>query len=385
MKIVVVASLAFSLINFRGRLLGDMVAGGHDVIACAPDEDAETTAALGELGIAFRVIPMSRTGLGPFADLRTLGALIGLFARERPDIVLAYTQKPIIYAGIAARCIPNTRFLAMVSGLGHAFSEESPPWLKSLVAALYRVALVGAKTVFVFNSDDQGEMLRHRMLRTTVPVIRVPGSGVDLVHYAQAPLPQNALRFLMVARLLRSKGLFEYIEAARRIRKSHPDVHFSLLGPLDPNPDGVGQDQIDAWHREGVIEYLGQVRDVRPYLSAASVFVLASWYREGLPRSILEAMAIGRAVITTDTPGCREPVTSGRSGFVVQPRSVDALQAAMMEFVRDPGLAAAMGEQGRRAAARYSVERVNAIVMSAIQSPRPGASPQPIALADQPA
>lgn len=372
MKIVVVASLAFSLVNFRGRLLADMIAAGNEVIACAPDDDIEVAATLAGLGVAYRAMPMSRTGLNPFADLRTLVWLIGLFARERPDVVLAYTQKPIIYAGIACRIVRRPRFLPMVSGLGHAFSDESGRWLRRLVATLYRQALAKAETVFVFNGDDKDEMLRNGMMRRDVPVVQLPGSGVDLDRYTVAPLPKGPLRFLMIARLLRSKGLIEYVEAARRIRARHPEIRFALLGPLDPNPDGVGQAEIDAWQRDGVIDYLGEVRDVRPHLAAASVFVLPSWYREGLPRTILEAMATGRAVITTDMPGCREPVEQGITGIIVAPRDIEALEGAIMTFVRDPGLAVTMGACGRRAvAARFSVERVNAMLLAALQ-PREG-------------
>jgi glycosyltransferase involved in cell wall biosynthesis len=388
MKIVVVASLAFSLVNFRGRLLADMTAAGNEVIACAPDDDADVAAALAGMGVTYRAMPMSRTGLNPFADLRTLIWLIGLFARERPDVVLAYTQKPIIYAGLASRIVHRPRFLPMVSGLGHAFSDESGRWLRRLVATLYWQALAKAETVFVFNGDDEEEMLRNGMMRRDVPVVQLPGSGVDLDRYAVAPLPKGPLRFLMIARLLRSKGLIEYVEAARRIRVRHPDIRFALLGPLDPNPDGVGQAQVDAWQRDGVIDYLGEVRDVRPHLAAASVFVLPSWYREGLPRTILEAMATGRAVVTTDMPGCREPVEQGITGIIVAPRDIEALEGAMMAFVRDPGLAVTMGECGRRAvAARFSVERVNAMLLAALQPRESGghrSSPRgpAIALAD---
>jgi lipopolysaccharide/colanic/teichoic acid biosynthesis glycosyltransferase/glycosyltransferase involved in cell wall biosynthesis len=372
MKIVVVASLAYSLVNLRGRLLAEMVARGNEVIACAPDDDAEVIAALAGMGIAYTQIPMDRVGLSPVADLRTLISLIAVFARERPDVVLAYTQKPIIYAGIASQFTRRVRFFPMVSGLGHAFSDGGGRWLKRLVAGLYRLALVRAQTVFVFNRDDEPEMRHNRMMRKTLPVIQLPGSGVDLDHYAAAPVPQGPLRFIMIARLLRSKGLVEYSEAARRIRATHPDVRFALLGPLDPGPEGVGQDAIESWQREGVVDYLGAVRDVRPHLCAASVFVLPSWYREGLPRTILEAMATGRAVITTDMPGCREPVKPGISGFVVEPRSDAALEAAMMEFVREPSLAAKMGEAGRRLVADYSVDRVNDLVITTMQPSAPG-------------
>ncbi len=368
MKVVVAASLAFSLVNFRKRLIADLVACGFEVIACAPDDDADVVRELAMMGVAYRRMPMARSGLNPLADLRTLAWIMRLLRRERPDLVLAYTQKPIIYAGIASRIVGRTRFFAMVSGLGHAFEEGAARWLRLLVAVLYRRALARAEGVFVFNADDRDEMLRHRMISPTVPVTRVPGSGVDLVHYDAKPVPTGPLRFLMIARLLRSKGLFEYVEAARRIRRLHPDVRFALLGPLDPSPAGIERAQLRSWQREGAIEYLGEARDVRPHLAAASVFVLPSWYREGLPRTILEAMSTGRAVITTDMPGCREPIEQGVNGYVIAPRDADALEDALMRFVNDPALAAAMGARARETVkASFAVELVSDILLSTMR------------------
>ncbi len=368
MKIVVVASLAFSLINFRKRLLADMVACGHEVLACAPEDDREVALELEAMGVAYRVMPMARVGLNPFADLRTLWWLVRLFMAERPGLVLAYTQKPIVYAGIASRIARVPRYFAMVSGLGLAFGEDGGRWLRTIVALLYRVALKRAEGIFVFNADDRGEMLRHRMIREDAPVVRVPGSGVDLNHYAFVAVPEGPVRFLMIARLLHSKGLSEYVEAARRLRGEYPEARFALLGPLDPSPAGVDAAEVEAWRREGAINYLGEARDVRPYLAAASVFVLPSWYREGLPRTILEAMATGRAVITTDMPGCREPIEAGVNGYIVPPRDADALAAAMRRFLDRPELAAEMGLHARETATdRFSVERVNDILLSTMR------------------
>lgn len=378
MKIVVVASLAYSLVNFRGRLLSSMVDHGHEVVACAPDRDPEIEARLKAMGVTYRAIPMARAGLNPFADLVTLSGLIGCFWRERPDIVLAYTQKPIIYSGIASRLFARIRFYAMVSGLGHVYSESGSrilPYVRMLVSALYRVALKRAKAVFVFNGDDRGEMIRHAILREDSRVIQVPGSGVDLSHYALRPMPDGPPVFLMVARLLRNKGLVEYVEAARQVRILRPDAQFRLLGPLDENPAAVSRATIEQWHIEGVIDYLGETRDVRPFLAEASFFVLPSWYREGLPRTILEAMAVGRGVITTDMPGCREPIVEGVNGHIVPPRNVQALVDAMLRVIADPATAARLGEGARKTVeARFSVERVNAQLIGAMEMDRPVAN-----------
>lgn len=365
MKVVVVSSLAYSLVNFRGALLSAMVDAGHDVVACAPDEDADVTAALAARHVRFRQIPMQRASISPFADLFTLMRLIGLLRSERPDIVLAYTQKPIIYAGIAARLTGHSRFFAMVSGLGYAFSDGGGSRaLRFVVAALYRLAVARADGLFVFNRDDGDEMHRNGILRHDQQVVQVPGSGVDLARFSARPVPDGPPVFLLVARLLRDKGLVEFADAAREVRKHCPASRFQILGPLDSNPTSIGADELAAWQAEGLVEYLGETRDVAPYLARSSVFVLPTYYREGLPRTILEAMATGRAIITTDAPGCRETVCAGENGFLVPVRDAAALAAAMQRIAREPGLAARMGARSRELAEqRFAVERVNGMLL----------------------
>lgn len=380
MKVVVVASLAYSLVNFRGALLRRLVGEGHEVVAFAPDHDVPVAETLAAWGIRFVVVPMDRVGQNPFTDLKTLMALVRLLRRERPDVVLAYTQKPIIYAGIAARIVGGIDFYAMVSGLGHAFgAAPSPPRLvlHRLVSLLYRQGVARARCVFVFNRDDAGELRRHGIVRHQ-PVVEVPGSGVDVRHFAHTPLPDGPFTFLLVARLMRDKGLEEFVAASRLVRQQWPHTRFCIVGPLDPNPTGLSRIDIARWEAGGTIDYLGETRDIRPFLAGAHVFALPSFYREGLPRSILEAMATGRAVITTDTPGCRDAVIDGETGIVVPPRDAGALAEAMLCFRRDATLASRMGSAGRmRAETVYAVELVNDRLMAAIgtyrdRSPGPG-------------
>jgi glycosyltransferase involved in cell wall biosynthesis len=370
MKVVVVASLAFSLVNFRGALLAAMAAAGHEVIACAPEDDADVRAALARMGVRYERIPMERASLDPKADVATLSALVRLLRAERPDILLAYTQKPIVYGGLASRIVKGSRFYAMVSGLGYVFTESGSRrrrLLRFLVSRLYGFAIHHARAVFVFNRDDKAEMLRRHIVRPDHTVIQVPGSGVDLAHYPHQPVPEGPPVFLLIARLLRDKGLGEYAEAARLVRARYPDCRFRLLGPVDPNPSGISPSELNAWRDEGVIDYLGETRDVRPHLQRSSVFVLPSWYREGLPRTILEALATGRAIITTDAPGCRETVIAGENGFLVPVRDAGAVAEAAMRFAEDPALAVRMGERSRALAeAHFSVERVNGLLLAAM-------------------
>ena len=371
MKILVMSSFAFSLLNFRGELLRRMVNGGHQVIACAPDDDPAVARSLADMGIRYVRIPMARASTNPFADLRTLAAYVALMLRERPDVVLAYTQKPIIYGGIAARLTGGRPFHALMTGLGYAFGEDGAkrPLLRQIVRVLYREGVRRARTIFVFNRDDRPEMLAQGIIREDAPVMQVPGSGIDTAHFAAQPVPEGPPRFLMIARLMRDKGLLEFVEAARALRQRWPEARFHLLGRIDAdNPTAVSEADVHRWQAENIIEYTPETRDVRPFIGAASVFVLPSYYREGLPRTILEAMATGRAIITTDMPGCREPVYEGRNGFLVPPRDAAALAQAMERFLADPSLAATMGEASRRVAETiYDVHRVNSILMNAMQ------------------
>jgi glycosyltransferase involved in cell wall biosynthesis len=378
MKVLLLASYAPSLIRFRGDLINAIMAAGHQVVACAPEEDEDVRRDLTALGVRYRVVPMRRAEVDVVADLRTFARLVGLLKDERPDLLLAYTQKPIVYGGLAARLAGRTRFFAMVSGLGYAFTDSAGAkrrLVRAAVALLYRLAFRGAEGVFVFNGDDRGEMARRGILRPGLPVVQVGGSGVDLSRFAPTPLPAGAPVFLLIARLLRDKGVAEYVEAARRIRARRPDVRFQLLGPLDPNPSGVSKSELAAWEAEGAVEYLGETDDVRPYLANATVYVLPSYYREGLPRSIVEAMAMARPIITTDAPGCRETTIDGQNGYVVPARDAAALGAAAMRFVDDPGLAQTMGRRSREIAEmRFDVRRINATLLAAMGLDHPSAA-----------
>lgn len=383
MKIVVVASLAYSLVNFRGSLLSAMVDAGHEVVACAPDHDRDVIARLTARGVGFRRIAMNRVGTSIFGDLRTLISIFALVRREKPDILLAYTQKPIIYSGIAMRLSSwlggHGRFFPMVTGLGHVYSDACRSQaFRRFVSFLYRIGVARASTLFVFNGADRQEMIDHGIMRPDQKVLQLPGSGVDIRSFSAWPVPEGPPGFLLVARLMRNKGLAEFAEAARILRPDWPDARFQILGPPDPGPMGVPWAEIDRWRTEGLVEYLGETRHVAPYLARAGVFVLPSYYREGLPRTILEAMATGRPVITTDMPGCREPIRPGENGYLVPPRDANALAAAMERFLRDPTLAQRMGSCSRRIAEEtYAVEKVNDLLLSAMGL-RPGdASPAP--------
>jgi len=362
MKIIVVASWTRSLLNFRRALLEEIVASGdHDVIACAPEDDPAIIGELENMGIRFQQIPMQRTSTNPFSDLKTLWSLRSLFNKERPDIVLAYTQKPIIYGGMASRLVRGVRFFAMQTGLGYTFGEQNKSSaLRSVVSFLYRLGIKNAEAVIVFNRDDKAEMNKHGILQPDQKVVQVAGSGVDKNRFPASPIPEGDLVFLLVARLMIDKGLYEFVAAARKVRQEYPSARFQILGPFDANPASIKAEELQAWQQEGVIEYLGETRDVRPYLAKSSVFVLPSFHREGLPRSILEALSSGRAIVTTQMPGCRETVIEGQNGYLVEPQNSEALADAILNFTRNPELAVQMGASSRELVdKKFDVRLVN--------------------------
>lgn len=368
-RVVVIASYTRSLTNFRFELLKRMVEAGHMVSAFAPEDDPLVRAQLSSIGVDFEQMPMSRAGMNPLEDLKTLAFLLRRLRRISPDVVLPYTMKPIIYGGIAARLLGIGQRCFLVTGLGHVFSDAGGGSLKGKFArtvsvALYRMAFSGAETVFAYNDADMADLARYRMLDGRKSVRLVPGSGVDLDHFGFSRPPADKPTFLLIARLLRDKGILDYVEAARIVRRRYPDAEFRLLGPFDPNPEAIAPADIDRWTDEGVIRYLGETRDVRPFLKDCSVFVLPSFYREGIPRSILEALATGRPVITTDLPGCRDTVQHGVNGFLVPPRDPQSLANAVMAFLEDPGLVPRMGRCSReRAETTFDVHAVNRLLL----------------------
>jgi glycosyltransferase involved in cell wall biosynthesis len=367
-KVAVVCSYTVSLVNFRFRLLEAMVRNGHDVVAFGPEDHRPTVDALAGIGVSFVRIPMARAGLNPFEDGRTLAALWAAFRKYEPDVVLCYTMKPIIYGLLAARLAGVKQRHALITGLGYIFSDDanSPRLrlIRRMVTWMYRIALRGGGRVFVYNEADANDVRSGRMVSDVARIVSVPGSGIDFDRFAASDLPAGDPVFLMVARLLREKGVFEFIEAARSLRLQYPKARFRILGPIDPSPLAVSRDEINRWAAEGVVDYLGETADVRPYLAACTVFVLPSYYREGIPRSIMEAMATGRAVITADMPGCRDTVVEGENGFVVPPRDALRLAAAMKRFIEDPALAARMGRRSLEVAhERFDAKAINHLLL----------------------
>ncbi|WP_324667969.1 glycosyltransferase family 4 protein [Geochorda subterranea] len=368
-KVAVVASYAPSLVRFRGHLLRTLVDMGHTVYAFAPDIDGKVESWLRDAGIIARRFFLQRTGMNFVADMRSISELRRLFLSVQPDVVLGYSVKPVVYGSWAAKLAGVRRICSLISGLGYAFSGDS--WkhkaLRAVVRRLYKEALRWNDVVMFQNPDDMELFRQGRIVPDSARIVVVRGSGVDLDHFRPTPLPQTGMTFLMISRLLKEKGVEEYAEAARIIRSRYPEARFLLVGPMDSNPGGISPTDLQRWTAGGFVEYVGEVDDVRPYIRQSTVYVLPS-YREGTPRSVLEAMAMGRPIVTTDVPGCRQTVEDGLNGFLVPPRDPTALANALERFIVDSRLASRMGQASRRMAEeRFDVRQVTAAMLDAME------------------
>ncbi len=369
MKILILASYKHSLLKFRGDLIRELVLQGHEVVVAAPSlrPGDQVWADLRNLGCTCRSVVLDRSGHNPLLDMVALFSLFAAVVSERPDVVVAYTIKPIVYGLLAARLARVRCRIGLVTGLGGALGSGGKT--SRALVFLHRVALRGAKAAIFQNVQDRDFFRARRVLSGQTASFVVNGSGVSLDEFKQSTPVSQPLRFLMIARLLASKGVREYASVARRVRRLFPAAEFQIAGWRENGPDFVTADELRQWESEGSLILLGKLDHVGKALRSCSVFVLPTYYPEGLPRSILEALAIGRAIVTTDMPGCRTTVEDGQNGFLVAPRSEDQLFEACLTFAKQPELIATMGLQSRiLAESRFDVKKVNKEMIAIIES-----------------
>ena len=361
MHILMTVNAAWNIWNFRRPLVEALLGDGHQITVLAPPD--ESVADLERIGCRFRPLKMSVKGLNPVEDLRLQRRLKRIFQEEKPDTILSFTIKNNIF-GARAASAAGVPFVPNVTGLGTAFLSGG--LLQTIAEQLYRRAFGQLPIVFFQNEDDRDLFLDRKIVRGDQAQL-LPGSGIDLVRFARAEMPSADAPpvFLMIARLLRDKGVIEFVEAARLLQARHPEARFQLLGASgSENRTAIDTATVDAWVAEGVVEYLGTTNDVRPAIAAASCGVLPS-YREGAPRTLIEAAAMARPLIATDVPGCRAVVDRDVSGFLCEVRSPDSLATAMRRFLAlSPDARTAMGRAGR---AKMEREFDQALVVAAYQ------------------
>jgi glycosyltransferase involved in cell wall biosynthesis len=364
MKIIIAASSGISLVNFRGNLIRDIVRRGHEVYCISSENNDATRTSVERLGAHYIYIPMSRTGTNILEDLKTIIAFWKVISDKKPDMYFAYMSKPITYGGAVARIckVPNINLL--VNGLEIAFyrNDLKSRIIRFVLKTCYRFACGAAENVFFQNSDDLNVFETLGIVLKEKCTI-VNGSGVDMKYFDKRPLPKEPC-VLMTARLIWSKGIREYLRAAEIVKEKMPNVRFILVGGLDQNQESLTDDELRHYIESSVVEYAGYSDDVREYIEQCSVFVLPS-YHEGTPRSVLEAMAMGRPIITTNAPGCRETVIDGYNGYLVEVKNHEQLAEKIEHLCNNSESRQIMGDNSYKLCAeKYDVKLVNEVMIN---------------------
>ena len=367
-KVCIVASYAPSILNFRKELVTE-IAKTCEVFVCVPFITHELKINIERLGVVVVNVKMNSGSIGPLHNLNYMLTLFRHFRGIRPDVVFNYTIKPVIWGSFAARLTGVKHIVSMITGLGYSFTDLDSfkrKLVNKCVCLLYRVALIVNQIVLFQNNDDR-RLFRDKKLINNTQSIVINGSGVNLDYFEYHAQYPEKTTFLMMGRLLKDKGIYEYIEAARQIKKIYNNVDFNLVGWIDDNPSSITANELSVWCTEGIVNFIEKVEDVRGCLMASSVFVLPS-YREGTPRSVLEAMSMGRPIITTDAPGCRETVIQNLNGYLIPIKNTEKLVESMIKLIDNKELLHAFGKKSREIAEeKYDVYKVNAVIMKALK------------------
>lgn len=363
-KKIVLSASSKAFLDSRRHLINRMIEQGHEVFCLVPDGLSPDPTK--EYGAFFYSLPLQKSNLSPLQDLIFLKNFFRLLQKIKPDILLGYTIKPVIYGSLAARMCGIREVYSIIAGLGYAFVNQTCHQKTAgfFASRLYQLALKNNRRVLFQNPDDLNDFIKMGLLKKS-QALTVNGSGVDLAHFSFSPPPDtNPVKFTMIARIMKEKGVFEFIEAAKILQQEFSQAQFQIIGPLEPPPCGISAAQLKSMLENSHVDYLSAVDDVRPWLSCCSVFVLPTYYREGVPRIILEALSTGRAIITTDTPGCRETVIHDHNGFLISPRNIGMLVENMRKFLTSPQLIEKFGKNSRRIAEeKFNVHQINELIM----------------------
>ncbi len=352
LKIIVAGLSTWYLYHYRLRLLRSLVSKGFQVLTLASADSYQKR--IESHGVKHIKVDIVRTGINPLQEINLLHQFLKVYKKHKPDIVQHFTIKVIIYGSIAAKIVGVKHIYNAITGLGYSYSSNSIKRiiLRTIINSLCRCSLKFSSHVYFQNEDDRNYFVRRRIVTRTNTCI-IPGSGVDTSYYKPiAKRETDKITFILVSRMIKDKGIIEYVEAAHKLRKRYNNVEFLLLGPLDSkHPTSITQKQLRYWTKMGDVKYLGETNDVRYYLKSADVIVLPS-YREGIPVSLIEGAAMGMPIITTDSTGCREVVEDGINGYLVPIKDSAKLASAMEKYIADPMLISSMGQASRDIAVR---------------------------------
>lgn len=363
MKVFILGSYGPSLVNFRGDMIKAMVDNGHEVVACAPNDNGDIEDKVLKLGAKYLPIKMSRTGMNPLRDVALVRDISRILRDEKPDVFLSYTIKPNIYGSLAAYFSGVENIYGLMTGAGSVIRGKTFKLriIQKVLVPLYRLAFKKCKVLFFLNADDL-ELFKNNNIIGKQKTIIIGSSGINLKLFNKRAL-KNSDTFLFIARLIRDKGIYEFLNAARIAKEKRPNMKFKILGPFDSNPTAITSEELKKWTDEGTVEYLGKTDDVRPFIEDIFVVTLPS-YHEGQGRVLVEAMAIGRAVIATDVSGCRQTVDDGQTGFLVPLKNSNMLAEKMITMYDNPEMTIKMAEKGyKRATDMYDVNKINNVIL----------------------
>ena len=368
-KIIIIGNTASMMLNFRSDLMSQLVREGHEVFAFVSEFQETEIQKLRDLSVSVVTYSLNRAGINPFSDLKTLFELKNKISKIKPDIVFSYFTKPVVYGSLAARLAKIQKVVGMIEGLGSPFTEHKNGQtikikvIKFVQISLYRIVFPFLDKIIFLNKDDPVDLISNNKIYHKHNAVEILGPiGLNLDNYSYKKWNDaQEVSFIFVARLLAEKGIYEYLEAAKIIRKLYPKVTFKVIGGLDlENPYGLSQSELDKLIASKLIEYPGYVNNVSEHIADSAVFVLPSYYREGVPRSTQEAMAIGRPVITTDVPGCRDTVIDGVNGFLIPKWDVNVLVEKMCFFIENLEQINIMGKESYKIACeKFDVHKVN--------------------------
>lgn len=374
-KAIVFGSYSKSLIIFRRNLLIDILARGYEVTAIAPEYDVEVIDELNKIGVNFKQISLSRTGINFFKDCKTIFELIKIFEAVKPNLLITYTIKPVVYGSLVARFFSTVKTVSLITGLGYLETENETikkAILKKLIFVLYKFSLKKLNYIAFQNSDDQQYFKSNRLIDFNFTKATITaGSGVDLDYFKPLINVNSRISFLFIARLIKSKGILNFIEAAEYLKeKYNPLIDFEVVGLPDPdNPDSINEEELLRAIEMGTIIYHGYQKDVRPIIANCSVFVLPTYYREGTPRTLLEAMAMNKAIVTTETPGCKDTVIPEYNGYFVSVKNTKSLIDVLENLILNPTLIKTLGDNSlKMARKKYNVNIVNQNLLNFIKA-----------------
>jgi glycosyltransferase involved in cell wall biosynthesis len=352
--------------------MNDLQKQGCKIYGFGPEEDKLTLDCLKSNGVEFVKYPLNRNTLNPLGDLKTIRFIRKKIKAIKPDFIIPYTIKPVLYSNLAIKGL-NVKSISLITGLGfYALPSVNTKEkiAKAIITSLYKLGTTKKVTYAFQNTDDVAFFKEKKILKSNIKWCITPGSGIDITKFNYSQPVLNPISFLFIGRLLKSKGIELLLKSAEILKKEYPNIKFNIIGMPDPlNADSVNEDKLKKFHDQNIINYIGEVDNVVPYFNKSSVFVLPSYYREGVPRTLLEALAKGKPIITTDHVGCRETVVNNENGFLIKPKSENQLTKALEKFINNPDLITKFSPKSRDLAEqKFDVKIVNEILINQLNS-----------------